>query len=391
MRNLIILLIVSLICCGCGKIENTKHDAIKIIKLTQSQEENAKIETAKVTYEKLKTEITLPAQFKAQNKSLEKIYAPMEGKIEKIYFDIGDTIKKGDTIALLKTDEISQIQLEFLEKIMDIESDIKTQSAQCTLSNSEYERERTLYNEKISSRADYERALAEKQKDIAKLNSLKSKRSALINVYRSRLGVYGANIDTVLKTKKAQPYIELKASIGGVLLERKVNTGEFVEDNKEIFALADLSTIWLVGYAFEKDSAKLAVGQKVEAKSGNESIEGVLSYVSPILDNETKTLEVRADIENSDFKFKPNIYAEIIVNTGEKETLVVPDGAIEKYGDYNFAYVKTKEGTYEERKVEKGLKNEKYTEILSGLKEGETVVTNGIFSLLGESIKMSEK
>ena len=125
-------------------------------------------------------------------------------------------------------------------------------------------------------------------------------------------------------------------------------------------------------------------------EESTETINGVLSYVSPILDNTTKTLEVRADIPNKNFKIKPNMYAEMYVNTGIAHVLAIPTDAVEKFGDYNFAYVKIAPHTYEERKVETGKKNDQYTEVLSGIKAGEEVVTRGSFELLGESIKKQE-
>lgn len=195
-----------------------------------------------------------------------------------------------------------------------------------------------------------------------------------------------------MQTKQIYPYVTLRASKNGILLERKVNSGEVVEKNKELFNLADLSTIWLVGYAFEKDSSVLHLGEAVTGtlEESTGVINGVLSYVSPILDSTTKTLEVRADIPNKDLKIKPNMYAEMFVNTGIVNVLAIPNDAVEKYGDYYFAYVKIAPHTYEERKVQIGKKNDKYSEIVSGIKAGEEVVTKGSFELLGESIKKQE-
>jgi len=120
-------------------------------------------------------------------------------------------------------------------------------------------------------------------------------------------------------------------------------------------------------------------------------VKGKLSYVASILDTATKTLEVRADIENKDFLIKPNMYAEMIVDVGTVNTLAVPNTALQKYGDYNFAYVEVKPHVYEERKVEIGQHNDKYSDVKSGLNKGEKVVSQGGFSLLGESIKMREE
>lgn len=389
--KLFIIFSLALLLTGCGSKNNdTTHN--KRLVLTEAQEKNAKIQTSPLSVMDIELQITIPAQFKARNQSIERIYSPIDGKITNVFVEPGAILKVGQPIVQIKSDAISQIQLEFLEKILDIDANINELRAQYNLSLQNYNRERTLYNEKISSRADYEAANAQLRKDKANLDALSIKRSSLINVYRQRLAVYGGTIDNVIKTKQIYPYITIKATKNGVLLERKVNPGEIVEQNRELFNLADLKTIWLVGYAFEKDSPYLHLGEAVTGtiEESNETINGVLSYVSPILDNTTKTLEVRADIPNKNFKIKPNMYAEMYVNTGIAHVLAIPTDAVEKFGDYNFAYVKIAPHTYEERKVETGKKNDQYTEVLSGIKAGEKVVTRGSFELLGESIKKQE-
>lgn len=389
--KLFIIFSLALLLTGCRSKNNDTAPNKRIV-LTEAQEKNAKIKTSPLSGMDIELQITIPAQFKARNQSIERIYSPIDGKITNVFVEPGAILKVGQPIVQIKSDAISQIQLEFLEKILDIDANINELRAQYNLSLQNYNRERTLYNEKISSRADYEAANAQLRKDKANLDALSIKRSSLINVYRQRLAVYGGTIDNVIKTKQIYPYITIKATKNGVLLERKVNPGEIVEQNRELFNLADLKTIWLVGYAFEKDSPYLHLGEAVTGtiEESTETINGVLSYVSPILDNTTKTLEVRADIPNKNFKIKPNMYAEMYVNTGIAHVLAIPTDAVEKFGDYNFAYVKIAPHTYEERKVETGKKNDQYTEVLSGIKAGEEVVTRGSFELLGESIKKQE-
>ena len=400
MKNLklLIILLTSLCLCGCSlHKEQTEKTSHKTITLSDAQEKNADIKTEPIQEMDLEMEITIPAQFKARNQSIERVYSPIDGKITNVYVEPGSIMKIGQPIVQIKSDEISQIQLEFLEKILEIDANINEMKAQYDLSLANFNRESSLYKQKVSSRAEYEIANAQFLKDKANLNALKTKRNALIQVYQQRLAVYGGasnTIDTVLKTKKIYPFITLRANKNGIVLERKINPGEVVEKDRELFNLADLSTIWLVGYAFEKDSPSLHVGEQVRGtleESKGKTIKGELSYVSPILDNTTKTLEVRADIPNPHLAIKPNMYAEMYVNTGKVHVLAIPNDAVEQYGDYSFAYVKTKPNTYEERKVQTGKKNDKYTEIISGIEPGEEVVTKGSFSLLGESIKLQEE
>ncbi|MFA7658445.1 MAG: efflux RND transporter periplasmic adaptor subunit [Candidatus Gastranaerophilaceae bacterium] len=403
--NILLILFVAVSFSGCifHKRGNEISSGHKQITLNTEQEQNAKIRTEILKEQVLQLKITIPAQFKAMNKFLDRIYAPIDGKVVQVFVEPGNIVKIGQPLIEIKSDAIGQIQLDFLDKYIYANSNVKQMTAQYNLSVLTYQRENTLYHEGISSRAEYEVARAQMQKDRANLDSLKIQRSTLVQVYAQRVALYGGNGWTIARavaTKRIYPYITLRASKNGVVLNRLVNPGEIINQNRELFNVADLSTIWLVGYAFEKDAPLLKVGQNVtgvfedtntEISTHSDIIKGKLSYVASVLDTERKTLEVRADIPNEDFTIKPNMYAEMVVDVGKVNALAVPNGALQKYGDYNFAYVEVKPHVYEERKVEIGQHNDKYSEVKSGLKEGETVVSNGGFSLLGESIKMREE
>lgn len=393
----VLLLVTSLT--GCSLLHNKpdKTDSWKKITLDVEQESNINLKTEKLQDRVIYLTITIPAQFKAMNKYLDRIYAPIDGKVVKVFVEPGSIVKLGQPLIQIKSDDIGQIQLEFLDKYIDADSNIKQMTAQYNLSKQTYQRESTLFHEGISSRAEYEVARAQMLKDKANLDSLKITRSTIVKVYGQRVALYGGSADSISRaaaTKKIYPFITLCSNKSGIVLDRKVNPGEIIEQNKELFNVADLSTIWLVGYAFEKDAPLLRIGQPVIGKleeNTEENVTGKLSYVSSVLDDQRKTLEVRADIPNKGFIIKPNMYAEMLVNTGAISALAVPNTALQKYGDYTFAYVQISPHVYEQRKVSIGQHNEKYSEVKSGLKPGEIVVSNGGFALLGESIKKQEE
>ncbi len=397
--NIMLFLLLAGLLSGCNfkNISNVKSVNENQIFLNSEEEVNAKIETESVEYRNIPLQITIPAQFKPISKYLDRIYAPIYGKIINVLVEPGRIVKRGEPLVMIKSDEIGQIQLSFLDEYIIVDSNVKQMSAQYNLSKQTYQREKILYNEGIASQAEYQIAYAQFLKDKANLDSLKTQRSALIKVYSQRVALYGGDESSIRKaisTKTIYPFVTLYSNKNGVVLTRKVNPGEIIDKNKELFNIADLSTIWLVGYAFEKDVPHLKIGQNVKGmmqEYPNQNVYGKISYVASLLDEDKKTLEVRADIPNPDFSIKPNIYAEMTVNVGAINALSVPNSALVKYGDYTFAYVMVKPHVYEERKVETGRCNDYHTEVKSGLKKGETVVSKGGFSLLGESIKMKEE
>lgn len=399
LSSIVLILFITFNLAGCKINHRNNRNAPehKQITLDEEQEKNIQLTTEQLEYRTIQLTKTIPAQFKAMNQYLDRIYAPINGKVTQVFVDPGTIVKIGQALIQIKSDEIGQIQLEFLQEYIVVTSNIKQMTAQYNLSKQCFRRENTLYKEGISSRAEYELANAQMLKDKANLDSLKIQKDTLIKVYSQRIALYGGNESTIRKaiaTKKIYPFITLCANKNGIVLDRKVNPGEIIEKNKALFNIADLSTIWLVGYAFEKDASLLKIGQSVTGvfeKNINEKVYGKLSYVSSVLDEELKTLEVRADIPNHDFSIKPNMYAEMVVDVGEINALAAPNSALQKYGDYTFAYVKVAPHVYEERKVNVGQHNDLYSEIKSGLKKDEEVVSNGGFSLLGESIKMRVK
>lgn len=405
LTNIVIILLVGTALSGCVFNNPRNNTDAKIIKLDKEQEENASIKTEALRNQVLKLTITIPAQFKAVNKFLDRTYAPIDGKVVDVYVEPGSIVKKGQPLIQIKSDAIGQIQLEFLDKYIYADSNVKQMSAQYNLSVQTYKRENILFHEGISSRAEYQVAYAQMLKDKANLDSLRIQRKTITQVYAQRVALYGGNAGTIsraIATKRIYPYVTLCSNKNGVVLNRLVNPGEIVNQNRELFNVADLSTIWLVGYAFEKDAPLLKIGQKVKGvfedthsetglKAHTDTVEGQLSYVASILDTEKKTLEVIADIPNKNYTLKPNMYAEMVVDIGKINALAVPNAALQKYGDYTFAFVKIAPNTYEERKVEIGQHNDKYTEVKSGLNVGEEVVSNGGFSLLGEVIKKQEE
>lgn len=394
-----VILIVSMAFSGCNLFHKPQalQPRNKQIVLDEQQEENANIKVEPIKTKVIEVKITIPAQFKAINKFLDRTYAPIDGKVVNVYVEPGTIVKVGQPLVEIKSDAIGQIQLEFLDAYIDINSMIKQAAADYNVSSKAYKRESILFHEGISARSTYEMAYAQMLKDKASLDAAKTKRNATIQVYAQRVALYGGNAGTIMRaasTQKIYPYITLTSNKNGIVLDRKVNPGEIVEKNKELFNIADLNTIWLVGYAFEKDAPFLKVGQKVTGileETHGKNVSGQLSYVASILDVESKTLEVRADIPNKDLTIKPNMYAEMEVDVGEVNALAVPNTALQKYGDFTFAYVQVAPHTYEERKIQLGQRNAQFTEVKSGLKEGEEVVTNGGFSLLGESIKRQEE
>lgn len=395
-KKFTIFLLSLILFAGCGRF-CPKKTGVEIstnkIMLTSEQENNINLKTDVVKYRNVDDTVKIQAHIQAIDELINHIYSPVDGKAVKVFVIPGEIIQKGKSLALVQSDTVGQIELDLLQQIIQADSDIKQASVSLYLSENDFKREDELLKERITSKSDWETAKTQMEKDRAMLSSTKAKRFSIITVYQQRLSLYGANSGIarqVVASKHIYPYITLYSNKNGVLLSRTINNGEVVSQGKEAFTIADISKVWLVGNAYEKDALKLHVGNLITASLDNFknlNFSGKLIYIAPMLDPQNRTLEVRAELNNKLLKLKPNMYAQMTAYTGKYSILSVPASALEKYGDYTYAFVSVKPHVYEERKIKTGISNKDYVEILDGLKPDETIVTNGAFALLGEALK----
>ena len=155
-----------------------------------------------------------------------------------------------------------------------------------------------------------------------------------------------------------------------------------------IYDVANLSSVWVIANIYESDVQYIKVGQNVEITSTsypNEPFNAKINFVDPVFDPASRTLEVRIDVANRGFKLKPDMYVKIKINTFRGQNLAVPKNAVIRTGDKDIVYVEKEKGVYVPRRVKIGYEQDGYYEILSGLKEGEVVVSSGGFLIDSES------
>jgi cobalt-zinc-cadmium efflux system membrane fusion protein len=168
-----------------------------------------------------------------------------------------------------------------------------------------------------------------------------------------------------------------------VVVRRQAVVGEAVEPQTELYAVADLSTMWVCLDVYEKDVSNVRVGQAVtfEARqlpSGDFS--GAVSWISPEVDARTRTIRVRAEVANPAGLLRANLYGTGSIQIGEvHEMLMVPRVAVQSHEDHPVVFVRKSETEYEPRRVALGHEELGFCEITAGVKEGELVVTTGSF------------
>jgi len=181
------------------------------------------------------------------------------------------------------------------------------------------------------------------------------------------------------------PY-PLKSMIAGVVIDKHVTKGESLQTDREIYAIANLSNVWVNITLYQKDLAQVRKGQAVTISGGVhlDSTKGIIDYVSPTLDERTRTGYARVVLPNRNGHWKPGMFISAKVEISNKAAkIVIPKTALQTLKEGISVFVKTDEG-FEPRLVKIGRTNRKQVEVLSGLKSGDRYVSKGGFTLKAE-------
>ena len=192
------------------------------------------------------------------------------------------------------------------------------------------------------------------------------------------------------RTRSAKKTLRVNAPRDGIVVEKMVVEGQMVEAGAKLYRLADLATVWVQAQVYEQDLPFIKLGQEAVvslASQPDPKFRGRVTYLYPMVDDKTRTARVRMEFHNPGYFLKPGMYATVEISAElAPSALLVPDMAVLRSGEKNTVFVALDGGRFEARSVVLGPRagGDAYA-VLSGLKEGERVVTSGQFMLDSES------
>jgi Cu(I)/Ag(I) efflux system membrane fusion protein len=221
-------------------------------------------------------------------------------------------------------------------------------------------------------------------------------------------GVTRSQIDQLGKNGKTLNTINVHAPISGTVIKRYVQEGQYVDEGDMLFQIADLSHLWLLADAFEEDLELVEVGQTVDLSVrsiAGERFQGTVSFIDPVVQPKTRSVRVRVEIDNSDGRLKPGMYARARIRSDFPQVLAVPENAVLWSGERQVVIVQTREGHFQPQEVRLGSKwllqqrkdedeserlsfnskRQRYHQVVDGLAPGDEVVVAGAFLLNAES------
>jgi multidrug efflux pump subunit AcrA (membrane-fusion protein) len=229
------------------------------------------------------------------------------------------------------------------------------------------------------------------QNKTAKISSTLEGRIAKIDVDLNDKVRAGETLALVQTPELLGRPLELKAPIDGIIIERKASIGELVGKDKEIFTISDPSDLWVIAEIKERDIGAVKAGQDatftVLAYPG-ELFHGKVVRLGNEVESDSRTVEARIEVTNSDGRLKPGMFADVeITTTVLSDVMVVPDSALQTDEDRQVVFVALDANRFEKRPITLGIEQHNRVEVREGLKPGEKVVTEGSFVLKSEMLK----
>jgi cobalt-zinc-cadmium efflux system membrane fusion protein len=307
------------------------------------------------------------------------------GRIEKVYVRSGDRVRAGQPLAAYDNIELG----ELISQYMSAKAILGKAHAEAEVSKRSVERAEKLIELGALAKAEYERREAEYKSALASIDTQKAQ-LAMVEQKMRRFGLTSAEIEKFDTRSEKQhsdsaPRTILRSPFDGSVIKSEVAEGETVDTGRELFTIADLSTVWVQGDVYEKDIASIRQGQTVQVVVSaypDMTFTGRITYLSDVLDPTTRTAKVRCEVANPRGLLKLEMLATIRVSTGaRKDALMIPAAAVQYVDNESVVFVKIDEGKFERRKVALGTQTDGWTEVRSGLKEGEKIVAQGAFML----------
>lgn len=427
--------------CGCGDTQTKLSTGAS--KLSDETSEHIELETQAVKKRKLGDSLNVAGEILPEFGKEVSLTNRVRGRVVNIFVKPGSKVEKGQVLAMIDSQQISDLQSQLIEAnskldiakaheererqvyreqikrpetLLEAKEQFEEAKVQLQLSKQNMERYQKLLKEGIAaskdfyaSQAKYNRARSlhrqakanmEREEGLFKNKAMLRRDLQLaqaevrrakqrVSTLKQRLVFLGMTEDKanqIMTSGRIEGTVPIIASMSGTVSKQDVALGAIVDPGKEAFRISDLSTVALSAEIPGVDLPGLSIGMPVVARiSGlpGRKFEGKINYIGSHIDPETRTAPIRARLENKDLKLKASMFADTTIKLPPHMVLACPKESVQKKKGHEVVYV-ADEDHFVEQPVRLGRDNEKFYEVISGLKEGDRVVTTGSLLLKTE-------
>ena len=379
--GLVFLILASVAACGKSAAKDVKKSAADdkaepvesrpedgVVELTPDQLKSANLSTAKVEKRQQTGQLAATAEIGPAADGVARVGPRLTGRVLGIKVGLGDHVTKGQVLALVDSPELGRAKADYVSA-----------AAGAQVTREAAEREKILAEKKISSEKDWREAEAAATRARAEKDAAEGRLHTM--------GVGDGELGNLQVAGHYSSTIAVVSPIAGTVVERTVTLGQVLEPKDTLFTIMDLTKVWVLVDVYERDIAQVKIGQKVEARVTSyrdRAFSGVVENIGAVVDPKTRAIAVRVVLPNPTGDLKPGMFASVELEgtSGEaRDHLVIPEGAIQRDGNKAIVFVPRGEGKFVRRAATIGRTSGGWTEVESGVGEGETVVTSGSFML----------
>jgi RND family efflux transporter MFP subunit len=352
--------------------EGAKVDEAVEVSLAPEAVERAGIKTAPVRSGRSASAITVPGTVTSNAYRDTKVNALVGGIVRQVSTELGSLVRRGQPLAVIFSNELAEAQMKYL-------------SMQAMLRADHQKRERT---EKLVALGAASRQELE---EVTAVHAARETEVAAAHQHLLLLGLSADQVRALLAASQVIAEVTVASPSDGAVIARTVNPGQVVGAGHELFVVADLSSVWVIGDLYEKDFASVQVGSEASiavSSTPGRVLRGRVAYIDPRVEPATRTAKVRVEVPNRDGGLRLGMYVTVSFQVGAGQAVtLVPRSAVQSVGERTVVYVPIEEGRFAERRVRLGEASGDSIQVLDGLKPGERVVAEGSFFLRAEATK----
>lgn len=333
--------------------------ATETVAMTAEQIREAGIAVRSAGPAQLAATIPFPGEIRFNEDRTAHVTPRVGGVVESVPAALGQQVKKGEVLAVIASSALADLRGEWQAARRRLE-----------LAQSTYQREKTLWQDRISAEQDY----------LAARTAMQEARIAADNAAQ-KLNAIGAGT-----ADGASNRFTLRAPFDGVIVEKHITLGEAVAAETNVFTLSDLSTVWAEFSIAPKDLAHVRVGERASIASAAQdgAVQGTVSYVGALLGQQTRTATARVTLRNPSLAWRPGLFVTVSVAGPEVALpIAVEAEAVQTEGDHATVFVAVP-GGFVARSVRTGRRIGDHVEIVQGLAPGETYAATNTFVLKAE-------
>jgi membrane fusion protein, copper/silver efflux system len=322
-----------------------------VVSLTPERRSLLGVRSEEVRQMRIEKSLRTVGRVAPDERRMAHVHTKFEGYVERLYVDFtGMFVRKGDPLLSIYSPELVATQQEYLLALR-----------------------------------------AQKQLGGSQIPSVAQGGASLLEAARERLRLWDIreeDIATLERTGTVRRTLDLYAEVTGYVVVKNVVRGMRVMPADTLFELADLSRVWVLADVYDSDLPTVRLGMQAEVTLPSQPgtvWRGSVANVAPTVDEKTRTVKVRIDVDNAGGALKPDMYTDVQLRTDMGVGLVVPDSAIVDTGDRKLVFLDRPDGAIEPREVEVGVRIPEGYQVVRGLAKGDRVVTAANFLLDSES------